>query len=294
MKKLIHSLSEKRAFEKGAAALLLIFLCLAGAASGQTQSGTPYVPSSPSKFHLGLGLAPNASFGMSRDYAHYNDGLLGQFGYRFIFDIMFTDTYAISTGVNVYNTGGNVIRYALSDAQSELDVVEAIEWEQRLQYVELPVTFKMRTREIGYTTFTGQFGAGFGLNVRAEADERRWATWTRDAIDPEASWTLTGNEPGEEWTRVILDDRNAEADLIKLFRPSMIIGLGMERRFTGSTALLVGLDYSMGLGSVYTDRVPEILRTTDDRSVQFANDEPINVNMNGKSAALTLTIGVMF
>jgi hypothetical protein len=45
---------------------------------------------------------------------------------------------------------------------------------------------------------------------------------------------------------------------------------------------------------VYTDRVPQILRTTDDRNVQFANDEPIKVNMNGKSAALTLTIGVMF
>ena len=30
------------------------------------------------------------------------------------------------------------------------------------QYVELPLTFKLRTKEIGYTTYLRRFGGGLG------------------------------------------------------------------------------------------------------------------------------------
>ena len=32
--------------------------------------------------------------------------------------------------------------------------------------MELPLTFKLRTKEIGYTTYFGKFGGGVGLNTR--------------------------------------------------------------------------------------------------------------------------------
>jgi hypothetical protein len=308
MTKLIHTSMKVPAVALGLAFCLTTFW---GAASGQTQStpdsarsgapaGTPYVPPAPSKFHLGLALAPNASFGMSRDYAHWNEGLVGQFGFRFIFDIMFTETYAIGTGVNVFSTGGRVMRFQTTGGggQSELDVIEQIELVQRLQYVELPVTFKMRTREIGYTTFLGEFGAGFGINTRAEADERRMVTHTRDAIAG-GDWVLTGSELGQEVSRVVLDQRESMgeyADWIRGFRPAMIIGLGLERRFTGSTALHLGLTYNMGLNSIYRtgDFHPEPTRSTDDRLPRFFDGDTEAVDMKGKSSALSLSVGLMF
>lgn len=291
--------------------LMLLLCCTATVpmAFGQTQPpvdstqtvrprGTLYAPPAPSKFHLGLALSPNLSFGMSRDYAHWNSGLVGQFGFEFVFDMMFTDSYAVSTGVHVFNTGGRIQRFQTTDGgtQGELDVVEQIELRQQLQYVELPVTFKMRTRELGYTTFVGEFGAGFGINVRAEADEKRWITHTRDAVGEE-DWVLTGAAPPEESRRVILDDREPGeyAELIKSFRPSMIIGLGIERRFTGTTALLVGLTYNMGLNNIYqANELGSIIRSTDDRLPQFSDGEPLLTEFNGKSAALSVSVGVMF
>ena len=47
-----------------------------------------------------------------------------------------------------------------------------------LQYVELPLTFKMRTKEMGYTTVYGRFGLGLGMNVKAEADEARYRSYS--------------------------------------------------------------------------------------------------------------------
>lgn len=309
MTKLIHTSMKFPAVALGLAFCLGTFW---GTASGQTQpapdsaatrggapAGTPYVPPAPSKFHLGLAVSPNASFGMSRDYAHWNEGLVGQFGFRFIFDIMFTETYAISTGVNVFSTGGRILRYQAMDGglQSELDAIEQIELEQHLQYVELPVTFKMRTREIGYTTFLGEFGAGFGINTRAEADERRVVTHTRDAVAG-GDWVLTGAEFGEATERVMLDNRDENGEyfeLVRQFRPAMVIGLGLERRFTGSTALHVGLTYNMGLRSVYNgEDFGGIVRATDDKQPVFADGEPLTAQLRGKSSALSLSVGLMF
>jgi hypothetical protein len=310
MTKLIHTSMKFPAVALGLAFCLTI--CL-GTASGQTQSapdttaprggapaGTPYVPPPPSKYHLGLALAPNASFGMSRDYAHWNEGLVGQFGFRFIFDIMFTETYAISTGIHVFNTGGRIMRYQATDGgmQSELEVIEQIELVQRLQYVELPVTFKMRTREIGYTTFLGEFGLGLGVNTRAEADERRVISHTRDAVIG-GDWGLTGATFGEESQRVIMDQREESgeyANWVKSFRPAMIIGLGLERRFTGSTALHLGLTYNMGLNSIYNNDAfhPDPVRSTDDELPRFFDGETDPVKMHGKSSSLSLSVGLMF
>lgn len=270
------------------------------AANRRTPSGTPYVPPAASKYHLGLSLSPNASFGMSRDYAHWNEGLVGQFGFRFIFDIMFTETYAISTGIHVFNTGGRLQRMQASSGgtQSELEVIEQVELVQRLQYVELPIAFKMRTREIGYTTFVGEFGLGLGINTRAEADERRWVTHTRDAVAG-GDWLLTGAEAGDEVARVILDSREESGEYagwIKAFRPAMVIGLGLERRFTGSTALQLGLTYNMGLNTIYNNNegFGDIVRTTDDRLPQFADNAPLETTIKGKSAFLALSVGLMF
>ena len=94
----------------------------------------------------------------------------------------------------------------------------------------------MRTKEIGYSTYYGQFGVGLGLNVRSEGTRTATPFAASDSL---GAWTFV-NAGMTDPALVSLVDQTL------LFRPSMIIGLGFERRFTGTTALAVGLRYNIG------------------------------------------------
>ena len=103
-------------------------------------------------------------------------------------------------------------------------------------WVELPVSFKFRTREIGHITYWGQFGLGLGLNLRATADDR-WTTGTATIrVDPlwvEESVIVSGEI---EYEDVPVEDE------VALMRAAMIVGLGIEYNLSGKTALAGGGD----------------------------------------------------
>ena len=241
--------------------------------------------------HLGLAIAPNWSHGISRDYAH--EALEGnlRFGYKFIFDWKFTDTYAIGSGVNVFHTGGTVGFLTAADTST----LHFVEWGVHNQYVEVPITFKMRTKEVGYTTYFGQFGVGLGLNVRSEVDARSYVAWGR--ADQESAWAPLADETGGgEPIRMAFDEQT------RLFRPSLIVGLGAERALLGKTALCMGLAYNMGLSNQYVDQT--IVRTNtsgmpiDVSGTSFGNGSATGaaelIEMQGKTGFLELTLGLMF
>lgn len=241
--------------------------------------------------HLGLVLAPNLSHGISRDYSHEPLGTSVRFGYGFIFDWKFTDTYAIGTGVNVFHAGANIGQFVATDTTT----VQRVEWGVRNQYVEVPLTFKMRTKEIGYTTYYGQFGVGLGLNVRAEVDERSHVAWGRDS-QADAWAPVPQDAPDAEALR-----RNVE-EQTRWFRPSLIVGLGAERALLGKTALCAGIAYNLGLANQFSGQT--IVRTNtsgqpvDASGASFATGSatgaPDELKMQGKTGFLAVSMGLMF
>jgi len=244
-------------------------------------------PLSAQGYHLGLNIAPNVSFADARELSHHPNGSVAHFGYGFIFDAMFTETYAIGTGINVFYTGGKSVHFE-PQTNAEGEFINRVELEQKLQYVELPLTFKMRTKEIGYTTYYGQFGVGFGLNVRADGTR----TSARFAeIDSTGSVQYINESPGGPSQISLVEET-------LLFRPSLIIALGGERRFTGTTALAFGIRYNMALRNqyqafpVYSSLSPEQLVLEYDG--QTGSDVPTLEEMRGKTGQIELCVGVMF
>ena len=203
--------------------------------------------SSAQDFKMGLSISPNTAWMVSTDYVHEADGAKVNFGFEFMADVLFTENYALGLGVNVFNTGGDVEYYSSEDPEVK------VERTYSLQYVELPLTFKMRTNEIGYTTVFGRFGLGIGMNIKAEADE---------ALDS------AGREP-----------INADED-INLFRASMIVGGGIERTISGTTALVVGLNYNTSFTNTYKD-------------VELIN-LGIKSDMRGHDSFISLSLGILF
>ena len=126
------------------------------------------------KFQLGLQVAPNFSWIKANTDNVENDGLKFGFNYGIMGDFNFADNYAFSTGISLVNTGGKIIRPDIQDVpnsgltakgygQTTADV--------RLKYIEIPLTLKLKTNEIGYLKYFGQFGFGLGVNYDATADE---------------------------------------------------------------------------------------------------------------------------
>ena len=243
-------------------------------------------------YHLGLQLAPNVSMAEPRELSHEAIQSEAHFGYGFVFDAMFTDKYAIGTGVNVFYNGGITQHLAFQEDENGL-FIEAVQLVQQQQYVEIPLTFKMRTNEIGYTTYFGQFGAGFGLNVRSEGSQKTTSFATLDSLGSvtEVVFSQSALEAAD-------GEKVSMADRTRLFRPSMIIGLGAERRLTGSTALVFALRYNVGLRSQYEDF--GVLQSQAAESLVYEFDSttgeelPVPIQMQGKTGQIELCFGLMF
>jgi len=243
-------------------------------------------------YHLGLQLAPNISMAEPRELSHEAIQSEAHFGYGFVFDAMFTDKYAIGTGVSVFYNGGITQHLAFQEDENGL-FIEAVQLVQQQQYVEIPLTFKMRTNEIGYTTYFGQFGAGFGLNVRSEGSQKTTSFATLDSLG--SVMEVVFSQPALEAAE---SEQVSMADRTRLFRPSMIIGLGAERRLTGSTALVFALRYNVGLRSQYEDF--GVLQSQAAESLVFEFDSttgeelPVPIQMQGKTGQIELCFGLMF
>lgn len=207
------------------------------------------------KFRMGLHLLPSIAWLDARDGSTVSDGSISRFGFGFTADIMFADNYAIGTGVNVFRNGGKLTTIErltgdpLDPANDTTQFVVQRERTLTQHWVELPVSFKFRTREIGHITYWGQFGLGLGLNLRATADDRVQYRFRNDPLVITGSTWVEDLETGEiEYQDVPVEDE------VALMRAAMIVGLGIEYNLSGKTALLLGATFNNGLFNVANNR----------------------------------------
>ena len=143
------------------------------------------------------------------------DGI--NFGYNIglVLDKYFTDDYALSTGISILNTGGNLhyldsITFDFSSGRDSLPGGTTVKY--KLQYITIPFSLKLNSTEIGYTTMFAHLGINNHINIRSMADV--------------PSRGLSGEDIKNE---------------INLFLMSYFIGGGVEFSFGGDFAILAGL-----------------------------------------------------
>jgi|CXWJ01.1.fsa_nt_gi hypothetical protein len=153
-----------------------------------------------SKFQFGLKVAPTFAW-ITSDDVETAGGKIG-FAYGLIGDYHFTKNYALGTGIDVTYRGGNV--ESLNDKGEKTDIGVS------LQYIELPVTMKLMTNEIGYITYYGQFGFAPGVNIKAKSDGESF----KSSVSP--------------------------------FNLALLVGLGAEYSLGGRTALTGGIKFNNG------------------------------------------------
>lgn len=142
------------------------------------------------------------------------DGLRSGFTYGVLADLPFSDNYYFSTALTV-----STLNAKTTEANANTSVY-------KLQYIELPLTLKLKSNEMDNKRFYGQFGLNTGINIGSKQDIMYQSPSTPDEKNKDIN------------------------DQINIFRAGLIIGGGAEWKLGESLNLLTGLSYSNGFTDV--------------------------------------------
>lgn len=195
------------------------------------------------KFRFGLQFTNGISF-MNSDNVAITDTKIGYaFNYGLITDIQFSKNYILSTGLEVSQTKVSrvnspavsaVYNSAVLDS-SGFNVLNGLVANQKeiykFTYVDLPITFKMRTNEIGYFRYFGEFGFVNSFRVRSR-------------------FTLDGSTFENESINKKLSPFDLKSSF---YNASLKVGGGFEYTISDKTALLVELSFNNGFINILKD-----------------------------------------
>jgi hypothetical protein len=148
-------------------------------------------------------------------YTASNEGLKLGFAYGVMGDYYFAKNAGFSAELRVAHLAGS---FSVKDTANTTRTNTL-----RLQYIEVPFTLKMRTGEVGYMRYFGQFGIMPSFNIKAKRDE-----------------VLTAGT-----TTITTTDIPASKQMIPIGL-SLVIGAGTTYNLGGSTSLLGGISFHNG------------------------------------------------
>lgn len=140
-------------------------------------------------------------------------------------DLFFAENYAFTISVAMNNTGGKLLYVSpvsfVQDGDS-LNISSGSPLKHNLQYVGIPLGLKLKSEELGYTTFYFHGGVIPMFNTNARATQEITGGFLRKNI----------------------------SDDIYLFNLNYFAEAGIEYRLGGNTALKCGLKWSAGVTDV--------------------------------------------
>jgi hypothetical protein len=202
---------------------VLILICLQTVFSQET----PQLKETAA-FRIGINVAPGIAWMKANSNNLTSKGSRFGFLYGLITEYYFTSNYGICSGIDVMYDGGNI-----TDNTNKEFYINDLKY--KLQYIEIPITLKMRTKEYGYLSYFAQFGLGGSYNMKAKADNEV---------------TKTGSTPPVNGYPLNEVNKDVTGDNINMFRASFIVGGGFEYSLTGNTKALVAVSFNNGLTNI--------------------------------------------
>jgi hypothetical protein len=184
-------------------------------------SNAQYTP-----YYFGLKAAPQVSWIRPNSESYEGDGAKVGFAWGFIAEFNFTENHSFATGFNMIFNGGKLKFPAVQDDETGM-----MSREYFLKYLELPLTLKMRTNEIGAMRYFGRIGLGTAFNLGSKKI---------DEFTPEGGSVITNDK--------------TNYDDIALVRESLIVGLGTEYKIKEGPKLGAELTFNNGFTNILTGK----------------------------------------
>ncbi|MFT7101789.1 MAG: hypothetical protein ACJAYA_000345 [Bacteroidia bacterium] len=248
-------------------------------------------PNTRKKFKIGFNLSPSIDFFQTNTEGVDLDKVRAKFGYGLMAEYAFTNNYAIAFGLEHKMAGASLDFAADADAryldQSDETEYRLLTRSHRLDYVNIPITLKLMTNEIGYFTYFGQFGVDLSILASSQARDQRQTVMDTSIVVGVVS-ELFGSA--------------GETDFIGRYNQTMFIniklriGAGFEWNFSGNTALVVSVSYHNGfidlMKDANKDKVDndEGLFKHDD--ADYSKEIPFELSANLHHVALN--VGILF
>ncbi|RZL40128.1 MAG: PorT family protein [Pedobacter sp.] len=174
-----------------------------------------------------LGLTAHPTLGFVKAENGKSDGISLGFSYGLMGDFNFAENYSFATGLTITTINGksteiNALPYHVTGASTAYDL------KYKMQYIEIPLTVKLKTNKIGDVRWYGQFGLSNDFKIGAKQD------------------ASVGNN-------VIADDVNS-SDWTRFYRAGLIIGGGAEYDIDDKTSIMVGLSLNNGFTNISTNK----------------------------------------
>jgi len=221
---------------------------------------------SEASFHFGLKASPSLSWLKPNSKYLTHDGSRLNINGGLIMDFNFTDNYAFSTGFEIASFGGK-LAYPATNKDSvfyypENDTIPFLLSTRvhKFRYINVPLTLKLKTNQIGAIVYYGQFGFDLGLRWRAMADDYGY----QKKINTENNDVEINEE-------------------ISFFRLALNVGLGIEYNLAGSTSLLIGANYNNGFTNAFRK---------DSKYLKDKNGE--RLKQDAFANYVSLSVGVLF
>lgn len=184
-------------------------------------------------FRFGLTATPVFDWLRIEGDSYENGGTKFGFQYGLLFDqtIGNVERYAFSSGIMI-----NYVNLSTSYTDTVFDI--NAETDLRVQYIEIPLTMRLRTNEVNYITYYGQFGLTPGFRIKARAD------YYLDGVAIDEDLDMT-------------DKDNAAGATYNLINISLTLGAGAEYALTENTSIIGGLFWQNGFANVIDDDVED-------------------------------------
>ncbi|MBH19433.1 MAG: hypothetical protein CL851_03310 [Crocinitomicaceae bacterium] len=246
----------------------LIFFFLPLLLFGQSKNNDPIVESSEFR-KLRFGLYGQGSLGWLSpiDGKKYSQGPLGiGFGWGFDVEINFNTNTSLRTGINLstFKAGLSYYNSDLTLAKETYFVLDASEnyvnWDGnnppdgdlyqlynrkfKVNYVNIPVILKLKTNEIGYFTYYGEFGATLGFKTKALVDDEI-KPLDYNQSDSSFSNSLNLNQ------KLYILDINADKSTQPI-RIGLNLGAGAEYNLSGNTSIFFQLNWNYFINNLLT------------------------------------------
>jgi hypothetical protein len=177
-----------------------------------------------------LGLTAHPTIGWVKPETGKSNGVNLGFSYGLMADFNFAENYSFTTGLTITTINGKTTE--IDPAPYHQATVNpdrtAYDLKYMLQYVEIPLTLKLKTEKIGDVRWFGQFGLSNDFNIGARQDV-----------------ALAG--------RVLYDDIHIKKN-INFYRAGLIIGGGVEYDVAKNTSVTTGLTFNNGFTDISDDK----------------------------------------
>ena len=210
---------------------------------------------------FGIKASPTLSWLKAKSNDLEGDGSSLGFSYGLMADFSIGDNYAFSTGLDVSHKGGklaytdkkgqflNPITLAYTDSTLNTNQAYFKNADYSIQHLEIPLTIKMHTKEIGYLTYYAQAGVAPSITIGAKYNKIRY----REKDD-----TLLYEDT----------DANAITD-INTFGLAMIVGAGIEYSISGDTKIMMGVTFNNGFTDILDQNKKEYKDYNEKASANF-------------------------